>query len=474
MPSTTTTGVRQLSDGNGANGGPGTALGTGPTDKVGFFTSSSTAPVAQPSGAAQVALARGVAGACIATAATSASPGTVGVQTTSEKGITLGVAGATGTSATFQIAANDILYVNKPTAQAGLGVGNVRISATNIAAVTFSNFTAATITPTAAEKYGFVAIRGLPVLTATLTPASVAAASIVEQQFTVTGLRAGEVVQVVKPSSQATLDIVGCRVVSANVLGITYANCSATTAITPTAEQYQIFSTGGIDSAQNNIFVEQFGGTVGGVSNATTTSISMTMTGLALTDAVVGIMKPTPQAGVTPPGAFISGANALGVTFTNATAATVTPTANEIYGVTIFRPAPAAPCVNYAATLTPTSVAANTTAEQTFTPTGVSVVSGSVIWVNKPTWTNGLGIVGCRVSGTGSFCITFANNTAAAITPPSETYLIANFQQPIPDAGSTWVYTINAPGYLNTLLTNALRAALGPSSGGGLGAIAGA
>lgn len=49
-------------------------------------------------------------------------------------------------------------FVNKPTAQAGLGIVGVRyIDATHIG-VTFANFTAGNLTPTAAEVYTFVVI----------------------------------------------------------------------------------------------------------------------------------------------------------------------------------------------------------------------------------------------------------------------------------------------------------------------------
>lgn len=45
------------------------------------------------------------------------------------------------------------LTVNKPTAQAGLGIVGFRVSAANTLAVTFSNNTGGSITPTASEKY---------------------------------------------------------------------------------------------------------------------------------------------------------------------------------------------------------------------------------------------------------------------------------------------------------------------------------
>ena len=47
----------------------------------------------------------------------------------------------------------DVVTVTKPTAQAGLGVVGVRVSAANTLAITFSNNTAAGITPTAGEVY---------------------------------------------------------------------------------------------------------------------------------------------------------------------------------------------------------------------------------------------------------------------------------------------------------------------------------
>lgn len=49
--------------------------------------------------------------------------------------------------------AGDHAVVNKPSAQAGLGIVSVRVSAANTLAITFGNFTASPITPTASETY---------------------------------------------------------------------------------------------------------------------------------------------------------------------------------------------------------------------------------------------------------------------------------------------------------------------------------
>lgn len=67
-------------------------------------------------------------------------------------------------------------------------------------------------------------------------------------------------------------------------------------------------------------------------------------------------------------------------------------------------------------TLSPASVAANTTAEQTFTVPGVNATD-VCIDVTKPTAQAGLGIVGCRVSAANTVGITFSNNTASPIVP---------------------------------------------------------
>lgn len=73
-------------------------------------------------------------------------------------------------------------------------------------------------------------------------------------------------------------------------------------------------------------------------------------------------------------------------------------------------------------TLDPASVAANTTAEQTFALTGLS--TQDIVVVNKPSHSTGLGIVGCRVSAADTLAITYGNFSGAPIDPPSEDYFV--------------------------------------------------
>lgn len=72
------------------------------------------------------------------------------------------------------------------------------------------------------------------------------------------------------------------------------------------------------------------------------------------------------------------------------------------------------------------SVAANTSAEQTFTVKGLKV--GDFVRVQKPSLTAGLVIGNARVSAADTLAITFGNLTASPIDPAAETYLIHVFR----------------------------------------------
>ncbi len=143
------------------------------------------------------------------------------------------------------VPAGSAVAVNKPTAQAGLGILDARVVSAGLVGITFGNFTAATITPTASESYLFFASAEVDIapvfkaLTAALTPVSVAANTSAEQTFTVPGLLANSQVFVNKPSATAGLGIGGARVSAANTLAINFVNNTAA-AIIPPAETYTV------------------------------------------------------------------------------------------------------------------------------------------------------------------------------------------------------------------------------------------
>lgn len=80
----------------------------------------------------------------------------------------------------------------------------------------------------------------------------------------------------------------------------------------------------------------------------------------------------------------------------------------------------------YTATINPASVSSATSAEQTFTVTGLT--TADVVVVSKPTATTGVGIVNARVSAADTLALTFMNATAGAVDPASETYTIIAFR----------------------------------------------
>lgn len=437
------------------DGGPdGSRLGKTISALIAFFGGT---PRVQPSGNEQTALTRGQQAGVISTYVSTQSPAAVAQSTTAEQTLTI----QSGTGGTMLLAAGDLLYVNKPTSQAGLGYGNVRVSSSNTLGITFDNLPAGgSITPTASQGYAVTALRGLPNLSATLSPASVAANSAVEQQFTVTGLPAGYLVQVSKPTAQAGLDIGGCRVVSNNLLGITFINATASPIVPTAAEVYTVLALPGLDAINNDVLYGMNVGTVGAIgAGVVATGGSTTLTGVKATDMVTGIMKPTAQAAATNaaiPFGAVPTADTMTLSFFGVGTG-YTPTASEVYGIRTARLNPVAPLVLYNTSLAPVSVAALTTAEQTFTVTGLVV--GTPVWLNKPSYTQGLAILGCRVSAANTLAINYANMTSAAIVPPTETYVIGNFQTPTPGAGNV-VYQCVAPAIAAAgNLVNAIRAA---------------
>lgn len=84
----------------------------------------------------------------------------------------------------------------------------------------------------------------------------------------------------------------------------------------------------------------------------------------------------------------------------------------------------------------PSSVAANTTAEQTVTVPGVVLGQDFVIDVTKPTAQAGLAIGQTRVSAANTVAVVFVNATASPIVPTaSQTYTFAIARRDGPGIG---------------------------------------
>lgn len=116
-----------------------------------------------------------------------------------------------------------------------------------------------------------------------------------------------------------------------------------------------------------------------------------------------------------------SGTNAVTVDTTNNT---TTITNLRTSGITVGTSGSLVSQIRtYSVTIDPANVAAASTAEQTYTVTGLA--TNDIVTVNKPSHTSGCGIVGARVSAADTLAITWNNSLAIlGCNPPSETYLI--------------------------------------------------
>lgn len=116
------------------------------------------------------------------------------------------------------------------------------------------------------------------------------------------------------------------------------------------------------------------------------------------------------------PYALTSGAKVIGgpKTFSNAMVASTSLTIGSS-GTAILQ------ITAYSVAITPTSVSANTTNEQTFTINGLSVNDTILANIGSAT-PNFCGLLGLRVSGANTAALTYGDYGTAAKTPTASTY----------------------------------------------------
>lgn len=363
----------------------------------------------------------------------------------------------------------DAFVASRPSGQA-IGIVNMRAQSTpaNVLLVDYANVSQQAITPSANDILQVAVIRNVA-QAVSLAPASVAASTCAEQQFNVTGVAVGMVVNVQKPTTTLNIGVAGARVVSNNLLGVTYLNTS-TAAITPPTENYLVTALNGL-AAQNNVVV--YGVNVGSVNPVTATTTgtfvvtenTFTVSGVGAQDIAVGVQKPTLQGQLTVPSVRITTANAIAFGFATGSISGVTPTASEIYATTVYKASPPAVMAVASVSLTPIAVGPGQATEQAFTVTPLAAFSP--VLVNRPSATSGLGIGNVRVSAAGVLAITFLNPTTASITPPAETYLVGQFIPGTNQGGYVQMSVLNGENAQSNL-TNELRNALAPVTGVGL------
>jgi hypothetical protein len=230
------------------------------------------------------------------------------------------------------------------------------------------------------------------------------------------------------------------RVIANNQIGITFINYTGAAIQPNAAETYLVLAINDLPAISPS---SEVGLTVTSTSptatSQTVTEVQVTASGMLATDMPSVPNKPTTTAGIATVGGYC-GSNTINIAFVNPTGSAVTPAGSEIYTVPILRMAPVAPAKSYIQLLTPQSVAANTTAEQTFTVTGLIYTNSvaSTVKVTKPSMTANIEVVGARVTAANTLGITFQNNSSGAIVPPAEYYTITNFQDVAP-AAQGWI-----------------------------------
>ena len=418
---------KQLGDQNSQ----GQNMGASSTDPIVFYATSGAIP--QPTvGGANAFVGAGVFDTGLLTKYQALlATSSVGATTTAEI-----------TSSCKGLLATDVIAVNKPAAQAGLGIVGYRVTAADALGVAYSNISSGAITPTSTDTYDIIGVSANLTTTAALTPAAVAASvSGNEQVFSVPGATMGSFPIVNKPTVQTGIGVSNVRVVAPGQVAITYVNNvpNATTSVTPTAETYSFaFLPTLAPASQALLYKVAVATTAPGAS--TLADQTSTITGLLATDAIAGVSKPSYQANIGIVGYRVSAANQIGITYWNASSAVTTTL--EAYSISVIRQIAKAPFVVTTASLTPASVAATTTAEQTFTVNSLNV-STSVL-VSKPSFTPGIHVVGCRVSAASTLAITYQNNNTTAVVPPAETYTIAAIPLQGPGAVATTGATTNS------------------------------
>lgn len=440
-------------------------------------------------------------------AANAGAPANATTATTNEVALT-----ATGLAAT-----DFILGVNKPTAQAGMGICNIRANAANSVGVGFTNPTAANVVPTANETYVITALRNGNPISANLVPVAVPGLSTNEQTFTLAGSGAagtavlnsagqvasvnmsatgasggsnyffpptinfvggggygatgvaivnsgqvvgvqmtnpgagytsapvvmfvggnniapGMVVAVNKPTLQAGLGIGNVRVAGNNQIAIQFFNNTAN-AVTPTANESYSFVALNEVAALNPVtqVVATLANCTAAAAN-TSNQTSVAVTGVLATDVFVSACPTALQSPLVFGGGYTA-ANQVNFQYGGGVPGG-TP-ANGTYTFNLMRPTAPVPFNVNSVLITPTSVAALTTAEQIFTlPANVTLTANTTVVVNKPSFTSNIAIVGARANSTTTLAVTFQNNSNAAITPPAEVYLVGNVNTVLPALGA--------------------------------------
>ncbi len=417
--------------------------------------SAAPVPVVRRTGNSQVAANSSSGLASVVIYGANFSTLSVAATTTAEQTTT--ITGLTGVSS--------VVFVNKPTHQSGLGIAGYRVSAADTLGITFANVSSGAIVPTSTDNWQIMEVKSGSGLTTTaaLTPAAVASSTSAEQTFTVTGAVKGTMAVVNKAAAQAGLGIANVRVTDTDEVTVTYVNLTGA-AITPTAAEVYQFAFLPVMSPLTPVLNYTVPSRLITQSTAVSSVVETTTSVLNLSagDVAISASKPSVQNPLGVVGYRVSSSGVLGIAVMTGTSA-VLPTTSESWNVGIYAPTLGPVLQQIRAALNATTVPANSTIEQTTTVNGL--VISSATFVNKPSVTAGLGVVGVRVSAANTLAVTYQNYTSTAVSVPAETYLIGTTPRQAPSSlltttQASYQVTVDPGEGQDRVLTNEMQAAL--------------
>ena len=233
-----------------------------------------------------------------------------------------------------------------------------------------------------------------------------------------------------KPTFQANLGMGSCRVINNNQIGVTMFTTGAAN-VTPTPnETWQFLALNELPAISPiwQIMANSTNNVPAAANSANATLIPTP--GIVALDTMIyaapaaNITNGTVTPGICTAGniSFVSYAGVAGATFPQ-----------QVFTLGVVKSSNPAPMTLLQVTLTPAAVAPGV-GEQIFTlPSGFTLTANSTVIVNKPTFTPGITVLqNARANSTTTVGINFINHTSANLTPPSESYLIANFPAYVP------------------------------------------
>lgn len=402
-------------------------MGTSASDKIGFH---GRIPVEQRATPTQGNVAASMGGMIVTYTQCFSTIVAIATVSAAEQALAVGTAAGYGPLATDFLAA-----VNKPTAQAGLGYHVGRLSAAAQLSIVYSNPTAANLTPVTNEDYNVVTVRGLPIITAALTPTPVPADLTSEQVFTiaptpavaVATVASGKVVDIRVTNGGAgyfhtpSVIITGGDVTTHEMSG-TYTGTGADPSLPG-----QVTNPSGSGATGEAIVVA---GVVVGVritNQGSGYTVAPTVTFVGGNNIAPGmalmVTKPTTNVGLAIGNCRISGNNEIAITYVNPTAAVVTPTTPETYSIMALNSIPAMSNVMLYGVNTDTSITTVVVGSQVLA-TALAVqgllATDFLIGLQKPEDAD-LAATG-RISGANALTIQLTNPTNTTQTPATSVF----------------------------------------------------